>query len=85
MCNLGTRPTFNETNFVMEVHFFDLRSNNIYVKKITVEFLERIRDERKFSNPKKLIEQLQMSTKKTKTNSQKTIIEAFNKTIETLL
>ena len=28
------------------------------VKKITVEFLERIRDERKFSNPKKLIEQL---------------------------
>ena len=58
MCNLGTRPTFNETDFVMEVHFFDLRSNDIYGEKITVEFLERIRDERKFSSPKKLIEQL---------------------------
>lgn len=58
MCNLGIRPTFNETDFVMEVHFFDLESNNIYGKKITVEFLERIRDEIKFSNPQKLIEQL---------------------------
>ena len=58
MCNLGIRPTFNETDFVMEVHFFDLTSNDIYGKKITVEFLERIRDEIKFSNPQKLIEQL---------------------------
>ena len=58
MCNLGTRPTFNETDFVMEVHFFDLRSNNIYGEKITVEFLERIRDEQKFSGPKELTEQL---------------------------
>ena len=58
MCNLGIRPTFNETDFVMEVHFFDLMSNDIYGEKITVEFLERIRDEKKFSNPNKLIEQL---------------------------
>lgn len=58
MCNLGVRPTFNETEFVMEVHFFDLTSTNIYGKIITVEFLERIRDERKFSGPKALIEQL---------------------------
>ena len=58
MCNLGVRPTFDETDFVMEVHFFDLESNNIYGKKITVEFLERIRDEQKFSNPEELINQL---------------------------
>ena len=58
MCNLGVRPTFDETDFVMEVHFFDLESNNIYGKKITVEFLERIRDEKKFSNPEELINQL---------------------------
>ena len=58
MCNLGIRPTFNETDFVMEVHFFDLMSNDIYGENITVEFLERIRDEIKFSNPQKLIEQL---------------------------
>jgi len=58
MCNLGIRPTFNETDFVMEVHFFDLMSNDIYGEIITVEFLERIRDEKKFSNPNKLIKQL---------------------------
>ena len=58
MCNLGTRPTFDETEFVMEAHFFDLSSSNIYGKIITVEFLERIRDEVKFSNSTALIEQL---------------------------
>ena len=58
MCNLGVRPTFDENEFVMEVHFFDLSSTNIYGKIITVEFLERIRNEEKFSNPVALIEQL---------------------------
>ena len=43
----------------MEVHFFELRSNDIYGEKITVEFLERVRDEKKFSNPKELIKQLE--------------------------
>ena len=58
MCNLGVRPTFNETDFVMEVHFFDLSSNNIYGMLIVVEFLERIRDEKRFSNPEELKKQL---------------------------
>ena len=59
MCNLGTRPTFNESDFVMEVHFFKGMVDNIYGKTITVEFLERVRDEKKFSNPKELIKQLE--------------------------
>ena len=59
MCNLGTRPTFDESDFVMEVHFFKGMVNNIYGKTITVEFLERVRDEKKFSNPKELIKQLE--------------------------
>ena len=58
MCNLGVRPTFNETDFVMEVHFFDLSSNDIYGMLIVVEFLERIRDEKRFSNPEELKKQL---------------------------
>lgn len=58
MCNLGIRPTFNETDFVMEVHFFDMNSNKLYGKLIEVEFLERIRDEKRFSNPEELIKQL---------------------------
>ena len=59
MCNLGTRPTFDEIDFVMEVHFFKGKVNDIYGKTITVEFLERVRDEKKFSNPKELIKQLE--------------------------
>ena len=58
MCNLGIRPTFNETDFVMEVHFFGMNSNKLYGKLIEVEFLERIRDEKRFSNPEELIKQL---------------------------
>ena len=58
MCNLGVRPTFNETEFVMEAHFFDLYDKNIYGEKLEIEFLNRIRDEIKFSNSKELIKQL---------------------------
>ena len=63
MCNLGTRPTFDEIDFVMEVHFFKGMVNDIYGKTITVEFLERVRDEKKFSNPEKLIKQLEKDKK----------------------
>ncbi len=59
MCNLGTRPTFNEKDFVAEVHFFSQDLNNLYDKEIEIEFLERIRDEIKFDKPKQLINQLQ--------------------------
>ena len=59
MCNLGVRPTFDETDFVMEVHFFQNKVDDIYSEIITVEFLERVRDEKKFSNPKELIKQLE--------------------------
>ncbi len=58
MCNLGVRPTFDEKDFVMEVHFFDQELDDLYGKMITVEFLERIRDEQKFSDPQDLIKQL---------------------------
>tara|TARA_B100000614_G_scaffold15754_3_gene13147 strand:+ start:6735 stop:7670 length:936 start_codon:yes stop_codon:yes gene_type:complete len=59
MCNLGTRPTFDEIDFVMEAHFFRGMVDDIYGNTITVEFLERVRDEKKFSDPKELIEQLE--------------------------
>ena len=40
------------------MHFFENNVDDIYGKTITVEFLERVRDEKKFSNPEELIEQL---------------------------
>ena len=58
MCNFGIRPTFDEQELVIEVHFFQEQLDDIYDKIIMVEFLERIRDEKKFPSPNKLIEQL---------------------------
>ena len=63
MCNLGYRPTFNGEEFVMEVHFFDFPKKDIYNKKIKIEFLDRIRDERKFSNIKELTEHIKKDKK----------------------
>ncbi|MCH7612339.1 MAG: bifunctional riboflavin kinase/FAD synthetase [Candidatus Marinimicrobia bacterium] len=59
MCNLGIRPTFNEKDFVAEIHFFSQDLNDLYDKEIEIEFLERIRDEIKFDKPEQLINQLQ--------------------------
>ena len=58
MCNFGTRPTFNETELVMEINFFISNMDDIYNREIYIEFLERIRDEKKFDNPDQLVTQL---------------------------
>ena len=58
MCNIGVRPTFGENKLVMEIHFFLDDALNLYGKSIRIEFLERIRDEKKFPTSKDLIKQL---------------------------
>ena len=58
MCNIGVRPTFGEKNLVMEIHFFHDGITNLYDKKVKVEFLERIRDEKKFPTSIDLVKQL---------------------------
>jgi len=58
MCNIGYRPTFGENEFAMEIHFFEKNMDNLYGETIEVQFLERIRDEKKFSSAKALTEQL---------------------------
>ena len=58
MCNFGVRPTFGESELIMEIHFFHNFEHDIYGKEIRVEFLERIRDEVKFPSPEDLINQL---------------------------
>ena len=59
MCNFGLRPTFGEGELVLEVHLFDEEQNDLYDDCIWVEFLERVRDEKKFSSVEELIEQLE--------------------------
>ena len=63
MCNFGTRPTFNERELVMEINFFTSSLDDIYNREIYIEFLERIRDEKKFDNPDQLVKQLHQDRK----------------------
>ena len=63
MCNFGTRPTFNERELVMENNFFTSSLDDIYNREIYIEFLERIRDEKKFDNPDQLVQQLHQDRK----------------------
>ncbi len=58
MSNIGTRPTFeNEIGRTFETYIFDF-NQDIYGTNIKVEFLEFIRDEQKFENIDRLVEQL---------------------------
>ncbi|MBH31667.1 MAG: hypothetical protein CMG71_06730 [Candidatus Marinimicrobia bacterium] len=60
MANLGTRPTFDEKDFVMEIHFFDNEVEDLYDEKFEIQFLERIRDEKKFNSAENLVNQLNL-------------------------
>ena len=58
MCNFGVRPTFGESELVLEVHLFNAKLGDLYGLCIWIEFLERVRDEIKFSSVEELIKQL---------------------------
>ncbi len=47
--NVGTRPTLDGKNYFLEAHILDF-SQDLYGKRITVEFLQKIRDEIRFSD-----------------------------------
>ena len=57
IANMGTRPTVGGQNPVLEVHILEF-SGNLYGKKITVEFLKKVRDEKKFDGLEALKEQI---------------------------
>lgn len=60
MMNIGCRPTFHEDceEQVLEVHLLDY-SGDLYDEEIEVEFVERIRDEKKFGSLELLKEQIE--------------------------
>ncbi|MGD8976860.1 MAG: bifunctional riboflavin kinase/FAD synthetase [Gammaproteobacteria bacterium] len=58
MANLGTRPTVNGREMLLEVHIFDF-SETIYGRRIGVEFIGRLRDEQRFASVEEMTEQLQ--------------------------
>ncbi|MGE3524133.1 MAG: bifunctional riboflavin kinase/FAD synthetase [Candidatus Dadabacteria bacterium] len=55
--NIGYRPTFGDSKLLIETHIFDF-SGNIYNKRLAVEFVRRIRDERRFESVDALVEQI---------------------------
>ena len=59
VANIGFSPTFDDHEFTVEVHIFDFNAN-IYGRKIRVNFIKRIRDEKKFSGISELIDQIHL-------------------------
>ncbi len=57
MANAGYRPTVSGNSFTLEVHLIGF-SGDLYGKSLTVTFLHRIREERKFESLDALIGQL---------------------------
>lgn len=49
VANIGKRPTVDGTRALLEVHLFDF-SGDIYNRHVQVDFLHRIREERKFES-----------------------------------
>ncbi len=58
MLNQGARPTFDEQARTMEAHLFGF-SGNLYGQWVRVEWLECLRETRKFASPAELMAQLE--------------------------
>jgi riboflavin kinase/FMN adenylyltransferase len=64
--NIGTRPTFGEGKKMIETHLLDYKGN-IYGKEIKVEFMQKLRDEQRFSSSEELKIQIQKDVREVKT------------------
>jgi riboflavin kinase/FMN adenylyltransferase len=61
--NLGYNPTFGDTALSLEVHILDF-NEDIYGKTITVRFIDRLRDEQKFSGLEELVRQISLDVER---------------------
>ena len=55
--NIGIRPTFDTRSLAIEVHVFDF-NEDLYGEEITLYFIRKIREERKFDTAEALIGQI---------------------------
>lgn len=65
IANMGVRPTVGGTHPVLEVHVFDLE-RDLYGKRMDVEFVSKIRDEKKFDNLEELKSQISLDVEEAK-------------------
>jgi len=66
MCNIGVRPTFKDgAEVTIEVHLFKIPEGheNLYGEEVILEFLQKLRDEKKFSSVEDLKIQLENDKK----------------------
>jgi riboflavin kinase/FMN adenylyltransferase len=57
VANVGNRPTVDGTRSLLEVHIFDF-AETIYGRHVTVEFVHKLRDEKKYASFELLKEQI---------------------------
>jgi riboflavin kinase / FMN adenylyltransferase len=55
--SLGTRPTINGTDPLLEVHVFDF-DGDLYGRYLDVDFVQRLRDEKRFESLDTLVRQM---------------------------
>ncbi len=60
MVNVGVKPTFHEMHEItIEAHLLDFQED-VYGRKMKLEFLQKIRDEKKFKSVEDLVAQLKL-------------------------
>ena len=55
--NIGTRPTFGDSQKTIETHLLDY-GGDLYGKELKVSFVQRLRDEKRFASSQELKEQI---------------------------
>jgi riboflavin kinase/FMN adenylyltransferase len=58
VANVGVRPSFGETRRTVEAHIFDF-DRTIYGQTLEIQFVARLREERRFGNVEELVAQIQ--------------------------
>lgn len=66
MMNIGRRPTFDEMDVTVEVHLLDFEGD-LYGETLSVQFLQRLRDEQKFESAGALAAQLSEDERRCRT------------------
>lgn len=65
VANIGIRPTFNGTRVLLEVHLFNF-NREIYGQHLRVEFMHKLRDEKRFADFKALVAQIYQDVEQAK-------------------
>jgi len=64
--SIGSTPTFGGTETAIEAHLF-AELGDLYGKPLVLEFVEKIRDQRKFETPAALVEQIGLDVARART------------------